>query len=69
MATQPESAEPKAYSMRGASAAYNVSTKTLQRAIYSGQLKAKKLSPTGKSKYLIDAKSLAAWYESLTDVA
>jgi hypothetical protein len=62
---------PLAYSKAGAAAAAGVSTKTLERAIGAGRLRAKKSSesadgePTGR--VVILAADLQSWLESLAD--
>lgn len=62
---------PLAYSKAGAAAAAGVSTKTLERAIKSGRLRAKRSgeSEDGEAagRIIIMADALQAWLDSLVD--
>ena len=44
-----------------------VSIETLKRAIYAGQLLAKKTGKNGGGKYLIRSTDLDAWFDGLAD--
>lgn len=64
-------ATPLAYSKAGAAAAAGVSTKTLERAIKSGELRAKYSSTTedgeAAGRIIILADALRNWLESRVD--
>lgn len=49
-----------------AAAAMGVSLSTIERAIASGRLRAKKTGPTG-GRYLIKVSDLEAWFDGLED--
>lgn len=61
----------RAYDIRSAASAYDVSDETIRRAIHSGMLRAKRQSRNnrgaGVGKYLISGEALDDWFESLPD--
>lgn len=61
--------EKVSYRLNEAAAACGLSAKTLKRAIHGGQLAAKKLGDGPRAAYLIPAKALQDWIDSLNDAA
>lgn len=66
-ARKPAPKPQKYFTLPEAAQHMRVAPDTIERAIHSGRLRAKKSGANGGGKYLISGDALDAWFEGLVD--